>query len=70
MYVPRQSLLQLGCLNSIAVYKLALARLRETDVQKEVIDIIDRLERNDPMRIGRYKEWRAVIKASNTGVGT
>jgi hypothetical protein len=70
MYVPRQRFLQLGCLNSIAVYKLSLARLQKNDVRKEVVDIIGRLERNDPMRIGRYKDWQTVIKASNSSVGT
>jgi hypothetical protein len=50
-----------GCLNSISVYKLALARLEDVDVKNQVVEMISKLEKDDPMRKGRYQEWRISI---------
>jgi hypothetical protein len=52
----------LGCLTSIAVYKVALARLNNADVRNEVIEIVNKLEQDDPMRRGRYQDWRIAIQ--------
>ena len=53
----RDSLI-IGCLHSISIYKLALGRLLDQDVCEEVDTMITKLERGDPMRVGKYKEWR------------
>jgi hypothetical protein len=37
---------------------MALAKLQETNVREEVLSIIDKLEQGDPMRRGRYHNWR------------
>ena len=50
-----------GCLNSISVYKIALARVQQTEVPDEVTRMITKLEQGDPMRAGRYKDWRDAI---------
>lgn len=51
-----------GCLNSLSIYKLALARLQGNNVKEEVVKMISKLARDDPMRAGRYQEWRTEIK--------
>ena len=51
-----------GCLFSLAVYKLALGRVGGGDVRGEVGEIILRLERGDAMRGGEYKEWREFLE--------
>jgi hypothetical protein len=37
---------------------MALARYLKKDVHDEVDAMITKMEANDPMRAGRYKEWR------------
>jgi len=63
MYQIPTVLLSVGCLNSISVYKLALARLDGSDVKTEVVKMLSKLENDDPMRKGRYHQWRAAISA-------
>jgi len=56
------------CLNSLSVYKIALARIQQTEVPDEVIKMIEKLEQGDPMRAGRYKDWRdAITRMSSQG---
>lgn len=56
-----------GCLFSLAVYKLALAGLLGTseEVAGEVVEMIGKLEKGDQMRAGHYKEWRAALEQSS-----
>jgi len=43
---------------------LALARLEGINVIDEVVNMISKLEKNDPMRKGRYQEWRRAISGN------
>jgi len=60
------SMLMIGCLHSISVYKLAHARLLQVDVSDKVNAMIAKLEKDDPQRAGRYKEWRMTVKKDTT----
>jgi geranylgeranyl transferase type-2 subunit alpha len=50
-----------GCLISMSVYKIALGKLRGTDVKKEVNGMIEKLAANDPLRKGLYADWQTAI---------
>ena len=54
----------IGCLFSLAVYKLALVRVMgtETAVNGEVVEMIRNLEKDDQMRAGHYKAWRCALE--------
>ena len=62
MSAQKTTVLMVGCLISLAVYKLALARVLGTDLRREVIDMIGKLEKGDQMRAGQYKEWRTALE--------
>jgi len=57
-----KGMLMVGCLFSLAVYKLALGRVGGRDVSGEVGEMICRLEKGDLMRAGEYKEWREFLE--------
>ena len=61
--LPRSDLLTSGCLNSLAVYKSSLAKLQgDKGAILHVKELIKKLEKNDPMRTGRYQEWLAALE--------
>jgi hypothetical protein len=37
--------------------------LRNEKVPTEIVEMVEKLEKNDPMRAGRYKDWRTAIEA-------
>lgn len=60
-----KAILIVGCLFSLAVYKLALSRILGTDISGDfegIGDMIRKLEKGDPMRAGQYKEWRISLE--------
>ena len=44
------------------MYKLSLARLQGVNDTAEITEFIKILEKGDPMRAGRYQEWRLAIE--------
>jgi hypothetical protein len=49
---------------------MALARYLKKDVHEEVDAMITKMEVNDPMRAGRYKEWRMANAVSGQDLET
>ena len=44
------------------MYETTLSALQKEKVSAEVVEMVEKLEKNDPMRAGRYKDWRTAIE--------
>jgi hypothetical protein len=48
---------------SLSIYGTALSRFRKEKVSSGVVEMVEKLQKNDPMRAGRYEDWRTAIEA-------